>query len=420
MRKRWGRRAGILAVPVVLVALRAAPALADEAIPVLAEPPVACAGPASCVVDVDVPVPDGALVPGDDTRPGNRVRIVLPPGYDADAAERHPLLLLLHGAGDGSETWTENTDVETLVAELCTGGRDRCPVVLMPDGGGKHSETGWYTDWYDGSRQWETFHIAGVLPWAREHLAVGGCRQSTMVAGLSMGGFGSFSYAGRHPDLFVAAASFSGFLDTRPAPPLSTAGYQLAQDNGLGAPTEAMFGPAGLPTEQDGWAEHNPADLARAGAYAAYGGNLWLATGTGTPGGPAGDEPANAGSYAVEEFIFDLNQSFRVAMAQAGSSFHDQSYLGGNHSWPYWQLALRSALPEMLGVTAACASQHGTTDPDDGNGAAAAPVSAPAQTPPDGPGTSLPATGLAVPGALAAALASLSLALRAARAPSKT
>ena len=334
------------------------------------------------------------------------MRLILPPGYDAGAAERHPLLLLLHGAGDGSETWTENTDVEALVTELCAAGPERCPVVVMPDGGGKHSETGWYTDWHDGSRQWETFHIAGVLPWAREHLAVASCRESTMVAGLSMGGFGSFSYAGRHPDLFVAAASFSGFLDTRPAPPLSTVGYQLAQDNGLGAPTEAMFGPAGLPTEQDGWAAHNPTDLARAGAYAAYDGNLWLATGTGTPGGPAGDEPANAGSYAVEEFIFDLNQSFRVAMAQAGSSFHDQSYVGGNHSWPYWQLALRAALPEMLAVTSVCAAPDSTPDPPD-TGPAAAPDSTP--TAPARLVTSLPATGASTPGALAAALAGLGL-----------
>ena len=29
-----------------------------------------------------------------------------------------------------------------------------------------------------------------------------------------MGGFGALSYAARHPDLFVAAASFSGAVDT--------------------------------------------------------------------------------------------------------------------------------------------------------------------------------------------------------------
>ncbi len=337
MRRSWVQVAGAVGAALVPLAVVGAPdAGADDGVPLVAQVPAACDGAASCVVDVDVPVPDGIVVPGDHERPGNRVRVVLPPRYAAAGGTEHPMLLLLHGAGDGSETWTQNTDVEELVAELCAADAARCPIVVMPDGGGKHSETGWYTDWHDGSRQWESFHTGVVLPWASEHLAVGDCRGSTLVAGLSMGGFGAFSYAGRHPDLFVAAASFSGFLDSRPAPPLSTVGFQLAHDAGLGAPTEAMFGPSRLPTEHDGWAEHNPTDLARAGAYDAYDGNLWLATGTGTPGGPAGDQPDNAGSYALEAFIFGLNQSFRLAMAQAGSTFHDQSNLGGNHAWPAW------------------------------------------------------------------------------------
>jgi hypothetical protein len=46
-------------------------------------------------------------------------------------------------------------------------------------------------------------------------------------------------------------------------------------------------------------------------------------------------------------------------MAQSGSAFHDQSYVGGNHGWPYWQRALRLALPEMLAVTEPCGSPSG-------------------------------------------------------------
>lgn len=396
----------------LLVAMVAPTARAADADLLVAAPPERCDGPASCVFDLDVPLPDGVVVPGDDDRPGNRIRLVLPPGYATTGA--HPLLLLLHGAGDGSETWVENTDVEEFVAELCAVDADACPVLVMPDGGGKHSETGWYTDWHDGSRQWETFHISVVLPWVRDHLAVAPCRDSTLIAGLSMGGFGSFSYAARHPDQFVAAASFSGFLDSRPAPPLSTVGFQVAQDNGLGAPTEQMFGPAGLLTEQDGWAEHNPTDLARAGAFDAYGGNLWLATGSGTVGGPAGEEPDNAGSYALEAFIFELNQNFRLAMAQAGSTFHDQSYLGGNHAWPYWQLALRTALPEMLAVTRPCA-----TSTDVGGvraGAPAAPPAEPAATAAPAPAVTtdvLPATGRDDRTSVTIALAIVALALSA-------
>ena len=402
MQRTWRRLAAALG-GLAMAITPSAPAGAQEPVPLVAEPPTRCDGPESCVVDVDVPVPDGLIVPGDERRPGNRVRIVLPPG---GASSGRPLVFLLHGAGDGSETWTENTDVEELVAELCRGDVDSCPVVVMPDGGGKHSETGWYTDWYDGSRHWESYHIDVVLPWVRRHLGVGTCRGSTMVAGLSMGGFGAFSYAGRHPDLFVAAASFSGFLDTRPAPPLSTIGFRLAQEQGLGAPTEEMFGPAGLPVEEDGWAAHNPTDLARAGAYDTYGGNLWLATGSGTVAGPAGDSPENPQSYAVEAFIFELNQNFRVAMAGAGSTFRDHSYVGGNHSWPYWQRALRAALPEMLEVVEPCPT--GASPP---TATPMTPATPGPQAEPASPST-LPATGGGIPTAATAALAVLGVALR--------
>ena len=52
-------------VPLVLVIRAPRPAAADES----AEPPTSCAGTASCVIDVDVPVPDGVVVPGDDVWP---------------------------------------------------------------------------------------------------------------------------------------------------------------------------------------------------------------------------------------------------------------------------------------------------------------------------------------------------------------
>ena len=97
---RLGRIVALLVVVAVLLAI-APQAAQAQTVPLAATPPAECAGPASCVVDMDVPLPDGVVVPGDE-RPGNRVRIVLPPGYsDADA---RPLLFLLHGAGDGSES----------------------------------------------------------------------------------------------------------------------------------------------------------------------------------------------------------------------------------------------------------------------------------------------------------------------------
>src|SRR5439155_25652529 len=105
----------------------------------------ACAPP-RCL-DVAVPYPSNLKVPQD------HVRVVLPQGYRPDGPG-YPVLYLLHGAGDTYETWTENTDVVQYSKKYRL-------IIVMPDGG-HGSDAGWYSDWKDGSRDWESFHI-GVL-----------------------------------------------------------------------------------------------------------------------------------------------------------------------------------------------------------------------------------------------------------------
>lgn len=96
------------------------------------------------------------------------------------------------------------------------------------------------------------------------------------------------------------------------------------------------------------WAEHNPTALARAGKLRHLDGNLWLTTGTGTPGGPAGDDPANPGGYVVEQVVWQTNQSFELALVESATPYHDFSYLGGVHDWPHWQRSLHVVLPQLV------------------------------------------------------------------------
>src|SRR5438093_5028298 len=155
--------------------------------------------------DVVVPVPAGLIVPD------STVRILLPTDY-ATTRARYPVLYLLHGAGDTYRTWTEPTDVQEFSAQFPL-------IIVMPDGG-HDSEAGWYSDWADGSRQWETFHTRVLVRYV--HRPFPTLRPAhRAVAGLSMGGFGAMSYAARHRGLFRAAASFSGAVDTRYVEPAS-------------------------------------------------------------------------------------------------------------------------------------------------------------------------------------------------------
>ena len=208
-------RRALLALTCLVAFLAPAPARAASAF---------TCGPPRCL-DVAVPYPSNLKVPDD------HVRILLPARYDP-TGPGYPVLFLLHGAGDTYQSWTENTDVAALTKRYHL-------IVVMPDGG-RNANAGWYSDWKDGSRDWESFHIDVLIPWIDSHFDTLGDGHRA-VAGLSMGGFGAMSYAGRHSGLFAAAASFSGAVDTQYVSPVS--GVAFAELNSrYGTPDQRVWG----------------------------------------------------------------------------------------------------------------------------------------------------------------------------------
>lgn len=220
-----------------------------------------------------------------------KARILLPAGYDdpANADVRYPVLLLVHGANSDHASWTGRTDLEARSA-------DDDVIIVMPDGG----TLGFYSDWLNGP-QWETYHLDELLPWVESTYRAIGTRAGRAIAGVSMGGFGAMSYATRHPDRFVAAASFSGVVDL----------------TGLAAPEMAVIQTAFTPeplwgsflTHEANWRSHNPTDLA---------GNLGSmivrhTTGTGIP--CPGDNPAEG---IIEAIILLMNVSLDHQLTTAG------------------------------------------------------------------------------------------------------
>jgi S-formylglutathione hydrolase FrmB len=248
------------------------------------------------------------------------VRVLLPSGYGRLPGRRYPVLYLLHGALDSYTSWTVKGAAQSLTAPYPV-------IVVMPDSG----TSGGYTNWWNGGRggppEWETYHIDQLIPWIDAHLRTRPSRAERAVAGLSMGGFGAVSYAARHPDLFAAAASFSGAVDTNN--PLDIAI----------TPT-AVFGPRA--TEEVIWRAHNPFDL----AVNLRGVRLMLWTGNGQPRGPFG------GGDIVEQVVHQMNVAVHRRLVALGipSTYHD--YGPGGHAWPYWQRDLRATLPWLMGVFA--------------------------------------------------------------------
>jgi len=289
---------------------------------------------------------DARMVQASFVDPANRwpmpvvhVRILLPDGY-ATSGLTYPVLYLLHGAGDTAASWSSNDDGQESLEQFTAGQR---VVIVMPDGGA-NDIAGWYSDWFNGGAfgppQWESFHAGELIDWVQSNYRVRTDRGGRVVAGLSMGGFGAFSYAARHPDLFAAAFSFSGFLDTSAIPYAEPAALDALHSRN-GTPTAAIWG-----TWQDDevrWRGHNPADLV---------GNLhdvplWMATGQGVPGGPAPDD-GDAAGLATESAIYGTNQTFDTKATLAGVHPSFNPYPMGGHNWWHWQNDLHNAWPLIM------------------------------------------------------------------------
>lgn len=307
-------------------------------------------GPAAAEsVDMQVPLPAGVSVPD------NHVRVLLPDGYRDDPCRRYPVLYLLHGVGDRWQDWSTKSDLIEFVREL--------PVIVVTPDGGKTPNAGWYSDWLDGTRQYEKFHVDTLVSWVDANFRTMGDGHR-LIAGFSMGGFGAMSYAARHPGMFKAAAAFSGIVDSMYAFPASGPFFATLHER-FGTPDDRVWGDQ--LQDESVWRAHNPTDL----AAAMQGTALFLYAGEGAPLGASGDDPQKTQNYAIEQFVFQTNLSFASALRRAGvpvtSDFH-----AGYHDWPYFQAGLHWALPQMLplvggAVATACVAPTAVVAPASSN-----------------------------------------------------
>ena len=113
---------------------------------------------------------------------------------------KFPTLYLLHGLTDDHTRWQRQTSIERYAEE-------KGIAVVMPA-----VHRSYYADMTNGYRYW-TYVSEEVPARAREMFPLSAKREENFVAGLSMGGYGAFKMALRHPEQYAAAASLSGALD---------------------------------------------------------------------------------------------------------------------------------------------------------------------------------------------------------------
>lgn len=220
------------------------------------------------------------------------------PEEPIDPNHKHKVLYLLHGLSDDQTAWTRQTSIERYA-------NDYGIAVVMPA-----VNRSFYADMHYGAKYW-TFITEELPLFVQRMFAISSKREDNYVAGLSMGGYGAFKLALRHPERFNAAASLSGALDIAPrkeeSPEIFTQVYGDA-DKPLAVEDDLikLLG------------ERKPAELPR----------LFQCCGT-------------------EDFLYEDNIRFRDVARQHDISLHYEEE-PGDHNWGYWDMKIQDALAWML------------------------------------------------------------------------
>lgn len=134
-------------------------------------------------------------------RPGY---VYLPPGYSR--AHRYPVVYLLHGMPGSPSEYLDGTSLAPFADAAISAGRLRPFIAVVPAAGPDAK--------YDGewAGPWEREVVDDVVPFVDAHLATDATAKGRVLAGLSAGGFGAVYIALRHPGLFGAVESWSGYF----------------------------------------------------------------------------------------------------------------------------------------------------------------------------------------------------------------
>lgn len=117
-----------------------------------------------------------------------------------------PVVYLLHGYSDNHETWPSRKPELRRIAD------DKGIMFVCPDG-----STSWYWDSpRDSSFRYETFVSVELVAYIDSRYSTVKSRKGRAIVGMSMGGHGALWQALHHPEVFGAACSMSGGVDTRP------------------------------------------------------------------------------------------------------------------------------------------------------------------------------------------------------------
>lgn len=138
------------------------------------------------------------------------VNVYLPPNYDNTAVE-YPVVYLLHGYTGNHNLWIGqgylDIDIKSILDKLIAQEDLQPVIVVMPDGSNKYRGS-WYTN-STVTGNWEDFICVDLIEYIDENFRTIKQSESRGISGHSMGGYGAFKLAMKHPEIFSAVFTLS-------------------------------------------------------------------------------------------------------------------------------------------------------------------------------------------------------------------
>ncbi len=131
--------------------------------------------------------------------------IYLPPDYET-STRSYPVLYLLHGGGDDQTGWVQFGEVLNITDNAIKESKATPMIIVMPDA---NTVRRGYANNATGTWLYEDFFFKELMPFVEKKYRIKGEKRFRAIAGLSMGGDGSFTYALHHPELFSSACPLS-------------------------------------------------------------------------------------------------------------------------------------------------------------------------------------------------------------------
>ena len=234
--------------------------------------------------------------------------IYLPPDYD-HSSRSYPVLYLLHGYTDDHTGWVQFGEVKHIADKAINEGSATPMIIIMPD-----ADTGLpgYTNSISGKWNYEDFFFNELMPHVEDRFRIKKNKRYRAIAGLSMGGGGSFLYALHRTDLFSSAAPLSAWMGPK----------NLEEMNDFATRENIKFNEADL---EPFLKQNNPLELIDSMSQESLNSVRWYID--------CGDD----------DFLYEGNSMMHIKMRDKQIN-HEFRIRDGGHTWDYW----RSALPTVL------------------------------------------------------------------------